>query len=225
MARASTAKTPVVTGIKNKAKEPAPIISSKKAKAEIQANAAKSKLDARKPGPLPKGKDVKNTSSGPPNKVEPPKRKPVELAYKGTARPAPAPAAPAYKGTMGMARKDGGKPRPDDRRRGPPISKYAAANRRNEYLDDDELDELDDDDDMSAYGRDEEDNYYSDASSDMEANLYEVDQEEELALRAAKNEDKAEQAKLDELERDKRARKQAALIKSLAEKKERRRFM
>ncbi|OJJ46637.1 hypothetical protein ASPZODRAFT_117274 [Penicilliopsis zonata CBS 506.65] len=117
-------------------------------------------------------------------------RKPEEPSYKGTARPSQ---TPAYRGTSGLpAKRD-----PNDRyRQGQ--SSYGRRSRGNEYLGTDEEDEGD------VY--DDHDDYYSDASSDMEAGLDDMESEEAAALAAAKREDEEEwraelAAKKDKLER------------------------
>ena len=101
------------------------------------------------------------------------KREPEELSYKGTSRPTQT-SEPAYRGTAGLPS-----------RRGPNDRKTSAANRSrmNEYLGTDEEDEGDYADDY--------DDYYSE-SSDMEAGLDDVEEEETSALKAARREDEEE---------------------------------
>jgi hypothetical protein len=117
-----------------------------------------------------------------------------EPSYKGTAKPTQTPEPPIYRGTAGLPSNRGGK----DRR-------YQSRNsRQNEYLGTDEEDEGD----LGGY-----DDYYSDASSDMEAGIDDVDREEAAALEYAKREDEKElraemAAKKEKLERQ---RKLAAL--------------
>lgn len=115
-------------------------------------------------------------------------------SYKGTAKPTQTPEPPAYRGTLGLPSNRGG----SDRRQ------QSRNPRQNEYLGTDEEDEGD-------YGG--HDDYYSDASSDMEAGIDDVDREEAAALEYAKREDEKElrlemAAKKEKLERQ---RKLAAL--------------
>jgi protein SPT2 len=117
------------------------------------------------------------------------KRKPVDLGYTGTARPKDKSAEPQYKGTMGLAR-------PGQTRKAP-VGQKEAASRYSRYADysDEELDE-----------EEEEVDYESDLS-DMEAGMFDVDEEEELALREAKKDDAKEKALENELKRQKQQRK------------------
>lgn len=115
-------------------------------------------------------------------------------SYKGTAKPTQTPEPPVYRGTAGLPSNRGG----SDRR------PQARNSRQNEYLGTDEEDEGD----LGDY-----DGYYSDASSDMEAGMDDVDREEAAALEFAKREDEKElraemAAKKEKLERQ---RKLAAL--------------
>ncbi|KAE8390772.1 hypothetical protein BDV23DRAFT_154327 [Aspergillus alliaceus] len=105
------------------------------------------------------------------------KREPEELSYKGTSRPTPSTAVPEYKGTAGIpARRP-----PDDRKAQVRAGKRS---RMDEYLGTDEEDEGD-----YADGYDD---YYSDASSDMEGGFDDVENEEAAALAAARKEDEEE---------------------------------
>lgn len=115
-------------------------------------------------------------------------------SYKGTAKPTQTPEPPTYRGTAGLPSNRGG----SDRRH------QSRNSRQNEYLGTDEEDEGD----LGGY-----DDYYSDASSDMEAGMDDVDREEAAALEFAKREDEKElrqemAAKKEKLERQ---RKLAAL--------------
>ncbi|KAK1148682.1 hypothetical protein N8T08_008567 [Aspergillus melleus] len=105
------------------------------------------------------------------------KREPEELAYKGTAKPPPTPALPAYRGTAGLP----SRANPNDRKA---QGRGAGRSRMNEYLGTDEEDEGDYADDY--------DDYYSDASSDMEGGFEDVVEEEAKALAAARREDDEE---------------------------------
>lgn len=141
-------------------------------------------------------REAKARSAGRPYKPLPgskppkPARKtasPVEPSYKGTAKPTPkAPEMPAYRGTAGLASNR----KHNDR----------GKRRMNEYLGTDEEDEGD----YGGY-----DDYYSDASSDMEAGFDDQETEEAAALRFARQEDEKEQrmeeaAKQAKLERQKK---------------------
>jgi len=113
-----------------------------------------------------------------------------ESGYKGTARPPPQQSS--YKGTSGLASR---KPPPSagDRHR---------SRKEDRYLDTDEedIDEEDEYPEDDAGG-------YSDASSDMEAGVFDVDEEENRALRAAKQEDEEELRRENLLKREKEERK------------------
>ncbi|KAJ5787730.1 hypothetical protein N7457_002720 [Penicillium paradoxum] len=116
-------------------------------------------------------------------------------SYKGTAKPTQTSETPAYRGTAGLPSSRG----QNDRRH------QSRNSRQNEYLGTDEEDEGD-------YGAGYDD-YYSDASSDMEAGMDDMDREEAAALKFAKQEDEEElrqemAAKKEKLERQ---RKLAAL--------------
>jgi hypothetical protein len=110
------------------------------------------------------------------------KREREESSYKGTARPTATPAGPTYKGTAGLAsrRGDGSANNSRDKAR----SRNAPASRRDDYLGTDEEDE--------GEGYYDEDDYYSDESSDMEAGIIDVEQEEQETLQLAKREDEME---------------------------------
>ncbi|OQE41867.1 hypothetical protein PENCOP_c004G04946 [Penicillium coprophilum] len=117
-----------------------------------------------------------------------------EPSYRGTAKPTQTPEPPTYRGTAGLPSSRSG----NDRRH------QSRNSRQNEYLGTDEEDEGD----FGGY-----DDYYSDASSDMEAGIDDVDREEAAALEYAKREDEKElraemAAKKEKLERQ---RKLAAL--------------
>lgn len=139
-----------------------------------------SKKPGVSPGATAKRNDVKLISD-----ASAKKREPDENAYKGTARSAP----PAYKGTANLPAQH--KDARRDRRRAPP---------RDEYLATDEEDEGD------FYGGYED--YYSDASSDMEAGYEDMEEEEYAALRAAQKEDLEDIRKEAEAKKAKLQRKQ-----------------
>ncbi|KAJ5105575.1 hypothetical protein NUU61_002922 [Penicillium alfredii] len=110
--------------------------------------------------------------TAPPGKPSPKKRDTEAPSYKGTAKPSQSLDMPAYRGTAGLPSKRGANDRQNGKR-----------SRVNEYLGTDEEDEGD-------YG--DYDDYYSDASSDMEAGLDDVENEEAVALKNAKREDEEE---------------------------------
>ena len=108
------------------------------------------------------------------------RRTPEAPVYKGTARPTQSLAPPSqleYRGTAGLPSRHGQSVRKGQ----PPRAKRS---RNDEYLGTDEEDEGD-------YG-DEQDDYYSESSADMEAGMEDVEEEEEKALSAARKEDERE---------------------------------
>jgi len=109
-------------------------------------------------------------------------RKPVDVGYKGTMR-----SQPVYRGTM----QSGGNvaPRKPAGQRAP---------KRDEYARWSDVDEED---------FDEEDDYGSDASSDMEARMDEIDLEEERTTKLARKEDEEALREENELKRQKLERK------------------
>ena len=109
-----------------------------------------------------------------------PAKKPVEVGYKGTARPASAPATSSRNGTPAVK----AKPNP-------------AKGRYDGYADWDELSDMED----------EEEDYASDASSDMEGGIWDVEEEEQIALKVAKKEDAEALAEENRLKREKEERK------------------
>lgn len=120
------------------------------------------------------------------------KREPEEPTYKGTSRPTQAPTAPEYRGTAGLPSKRD----PNAARQRP-----GKLSRMDDYLGTDEEDEGD-------YA-DDNDDYYSDESSDMEARLDDVEDEEAAALKFARREDEEEwqaelAAKKEKMERKKK---------------------
>ncbi|KAL2364633.1 hypothetical protein RJZ56_002399 [Blastomyces dermatitidis] len=119
-----------------------------------------------------------------------------ESEYKGTARPPSAPPVLEYKGTSGLPSR-----RASSHGRG--TKKGSRAPVRDEYLGTDEEDEGDFYDDYDEAG------YYSGESTDMEAGLMDVEEEEQRAFRAAKLEDEQERlaelaAKREKMERKKK---------------------
>ncbi|KAI9722605.1 MAG: hypothetical protein M1812_001536 [Candelaria pacifica] len=126
------------------------------------------------------------------------KRRPsADISYKGTARPKPD--ALAYRGTMNRPAPKPIKPASDDRysdrSRSTSVARQGPKTRYADYSDEDEDEE------------EEEGDYDSEGSSDMEAPLHEVDEEEELAERAAKKEDQKEAMEEARLKREKEEKK------------------
>lgn len=178
-------------------------IPTKKERLALKAEASAAK--GKKSGVVPAAKatDVKGEAS----KVQ---RKPADVGYQGTARPAKAPAPIAYKGTA----------RPQaaaapSSRGGTPAAKpkpKQEKGRYDGYADWSDLDDIEDD---------EEDDYASDASSDMEGGMWDVEKEEQEALKFAKKEDAealAEEMRL-KREKEEKKRKLLALSKAAAAKK------
>ncbi|KAJ5176117.1 Chromatin SPT2 [Penicillium canariense] len=124
------------------------------------------------------------------------RRSPEALSYKGTAKPSQTPEPPVYRGTAGQQSHRG----TNDRR---PHGKR----RMDEYLGTDEEDE------GEYRNLGDYDDFYSDASSDMEAGFDDMRHEEDVALKSARKEDEEElrremAAKKEKMERQ---RKLAAL--------------
>jgi len=132
--------------------------------------------------------------------VSPGKRGDQPRVPKVARPPLHAPAA-SYKGTMGTTAN-----RQQDRAR-------RKQNRRDEYLGTDEEDLSDE----GSYGQDDEKDYGSDVSSDMEAGAFELDEEENKTLRAAKEEDAQQLALEARLKREKEERRRR--LASLANKR------
>ena len=201
MARQKAATTPIGI-ITHKPKEK---LSSKK-ELELQKQAMKAKKAGT--GKMPRSAPTSNRSSPAPQKkgVESPSKtataKPV--AYQGTAKPK---AQPAYKGTM--------KPLPSCTSKQKTISTASDVTRRRSISD---LRRRSEDDES---GDEEEDSYVSEEDySDMEAGFEDVEEEDEKAARIAKKEDEYEKMMLDELARQKEAKKKR--LAAMAEKARRR---
>ncbi|EXJ88172.1 hypothetical protein A1O1_05100 [Capronia coronata CBS 617.96] len=153
-------------------------VAERRRQEEEKAKAAKAT-----PGARPAlGKQGMSRSASPAKKTDQPR------VPKAPRPPLHAPAS--YKGTIGTAAT---RPRQQDRRR---------RNKYDEYLGTDEEDASE-----GSYGRGEEDDYESDASSVMEAGAFEVDEEEQRALRAAREEDARELALEAQLKREKEERR------------------
>lgn len=154
--------------------------------------------DRPRPGARPnpnKGDKRRSTS---PVKVD--KERPRML--KPPAPPLNAPRAiPNYKGTLGMGRSAAA---PSQR------EKVKKPRRADEYLATDEEDEGD-------FTEGEADDYWSDASSDnMEAGAFDLEQEEQMALKAARDDDARELALENQLKREKEERRKR--LEALAKK-------
>lgn len=131
-------------------------------------------------------------------------KKRPESSYKGTAKPARP--ISSYKGTAGLPSKHRASSA-DSRQKG-----SKAPTKYDEYLGTDEEDEEDDGDERVV-----DDHYGSDASSDMEAGAFDVEQEENRALREAKADDAKETALENKLKREKEERRRR--LEALAKKR------
>ena len=132
------------------------------------------------------------------------KRKATEVGYQGTARPNKKPNDVGYSGTARPANA------PSFLNRGGSSASKSKSNsskgRYDGYADWDDLDAED--------GGEEEEDYESDMSSDMEGGLWDVEEEENKALRAAKQEDADALAEETALKRAKEERKRKLLAMS-----------
>jgi hypothetical protein len=191
------------------AKPEPPKIMSKKER-DAARLAAKSGGKGKKPltGAPGRATDPKTVAAATPQE----KRKPADLGYSGTARPAKKPVEVGYKGTARSgpaaatpATRPGASAAAVKKKAKPAQDRYAG------YANWSDLDEMDD----------EEDDYASDASSDMEGGIWDVEKEEAEALKAAKREDAAALAEENALKREKeeRRRKLAAMNKAAAAKR------
>jgi hypothetical protein len=184
-AKAAQSKAPVQAGILRHQAGPKERLTKVERKRRMEEERAKHK----------EARSGKKTAPEGPARNKPPRQRDTEgPSYKGTAKPTQTPEPPAYRGTLGLPSQRGAHDRRHQSRNG----------RQNEYLGTDEEDEGD----YGGY-----DDYYSDASSDMEAGIDDVDREEAAALKFAKREDEEElrqemAAKKEKLERQ---RKLAAL--------------
>jgi len=133
-----------------------------------------------------------------------PGKKPKEARTIKPPRPPLAAPTSTYKGTMGQPAQRppaSAQSRGKDGRRS---SKY------DEYLGTDEEDEVDDDEIEDEIG------YGSDASSNMEAGAFDIDEEERVALQKAKEDDARELALENKLKREKEERRKR--LQALADK-------
>jgi SPT2 chromatin protein len=181
----------LVGQIKHQATQKERISKSERRKREEGEKAMKTKLGKQ---PQHNSKVEKRVRS------EPSKRS--ESSYKGTAKPAPP--VSSYKGTAG---------RPSQHLASSAGARHKASKqppRYDEYL---ATDEEDEGDEIEMGGVDG--GYGSDSSSDMEADAFDVEEEENRALREAKADDAREIALENKLKREKeeRRRKLEALAK------------
>ncbi|KAL5113465.1 hypothetical protein ACEQ8H_008657 [Pleosporales sp. CAS-2024a] len=138
----------------------------------------------------------------------PEKKKSVEVGYQGTARPLKQPVQAGYKGTARPASVPA-----STSRNGTPAARskpQPAKGRYDGYADWSDLDDMEDEED-----------YDSEGSSDMEGGVWDLQEEEQLALKAAKQEDAEALAEENRLKREKeeRKRKLLALEKKAAAKR------
>ena len=185
-AKEKDATKPVAPPIKH---EPTKILSRK------ERLALKAEASAGAKGKKPVGAVLPSRTLG--SKADPPKdkKKTVDVGYQGTARPAKKPVEVGYKGTARPANAPA-----TSSRNGTPALKQKpnpAKGRYDGYADWDDLDDMDD----------EEDDYASDASSDMEGGVWDVEEEEQMALKVAKKEDAEALAEENRLKREKEERK------------------
>lgn len=127
-----------------------------------------------------------------------------ESSYKGTAKPAPQ--MSSYKGTAGLPSQH--RPSSADARR----NAGKKSTRYDEYLGTDEEDEGE-----GTEVAEMDDGYGSDASSDMEADAFDVEEEESRALREARADDAKEMALENKLKREKEERRRR--LEALAKKR------
>lgn len=204
MARAKEAqqsKVPSQVGtIKHQATEKIKVSKLAERKKEEQEK-AKTPAQAQPLKPGPKGKiDPRRRSTSPVKKGE----SSTPKQAKAPRPPLHGPPPPAYKGTMNTAPK---KPRPELQKK--------KSSRYDEYLG---TDEEEDDDDEGGYGYGGSDEYYSgDESDDMEGGFDDLEAEERLAEKAAREDDARELALENRLKREKMERKQK--LAALAQKK------
>ena len=205
-AKANVAAKPAAPPVKSEA----PKILTRKER-EAARLEAKSAGKGKKPlvGTSARATDTKTGATG----AAPEKRKPADLGYQGTARPAKKPVEIAYKGTARAAPAATPTARPGA---AAAIKKkpQAPKGRYDGYADWSDLDDEDLEDE-------EEDGYGSDASSDMEGGIWDVEREEAEALKAARQEDAAALAEENRLkrEKDERKKKLAAMNKAAAAKR------
>ena len=137
------------------------------------------------------------------------RRKPADVGYQGTARTVKKPADTGYKGTARPTAGLTGKPSPSDRSRSTSLTakgKPKPQARWGGYASWSDEDEM----------LEEEDDYESDMSEDMEGGMWDLEQEEALALKAAKKEDAEALREEEEHKRAKEERKRKLMAMSKA---------
>lgn len=122
---------------------------------------------------------------------EPEKKKSADLGYQGTMRPSPR--EPTYQGTMNKGSTLKSRSGSYDRSRSASLGARPPPKRYTYYEEDDDMEE--------------EEDYDSEGSSDMEAGVFDVDREEQQALRIARREDELALKEEEELKRKKLERK------------------
>ncbi|KAK8168487.1 hypothetical protein BKA80DRAFT_267043 [Phyllosticta citrichinensis] len=161
---------------------------SKKEKLAHEAEAKAKQGTGPPPRTVQKGQakvpESKNTKPS-----EPEKKKSADLGYQGTMRPSPR--EPTYQGTMNKGSALKSRSGSYDRSRSASLGARPPPKRYTYY---------DEDDDME-----EEEDY--DSESDMEAGVFDVDREEQEALRIARREDELALKEEEELKRKKLERK------------------
>ena len=183
-AKASQSRPPPVGVISHKPRDKIAI--SHKKEMKLKKNAIKNKKLAIKAGESRPGSSDSLSSSSAPMSSD--LRKNPQSVYKGTAK---AHVKPTYKGTMKAGFAVALKPSLRDR------DSQVSRNHYDEYAatDEDDLDDVEGDDDGS------------DESEDMEAGFSDVEQEEDLAAKAAKKEDEKEARLEAKLKSEKEERK------------------
>ena len=183
-AKASQSKAPAVGVISHKPRDKITI--SHKKELKMKKNAIKNRKLGIKTGGSRPGSSGSLSSSPAPMSSD--VRKAPQPVYKGTAK---AHVKPTYQGTMKAGSTAASKPTTRDR------DGQISRNRYNEYAatDEDDLDDI------------EEDEYGSDESEDMEAGFSDVEEEESVAIKAAKKEDENEARLEARLKNEKEERK------------------
>ncbi|KAI9740562.1 MAG: hypothetical protein M1834_005143 [Cirrosporium novae-zelandiae] len=210
-AKAAQAAPAQVGVIKHKAKEKL----TRKERLAQEAEAARAAKEARHQKPT--GGQAKPLTNGRLQEIGPIKKKqPASFGYKGTARPRPdatgtsertarpRPEMPAYKGTMNRASSVPSRDRdPPSRRK----TAYASTTSSRDRSDDDVGQVPGGRYRYASYSDEEEEEYESEELSDMEAGADEIEEEEALALRAAKREDEEALKEEQRLKAEKLAKK------------------
>ncbi|KAF2013283.1 hypothetical protein BU24DRAFT_452219 [Aaosphaeria arxii CBS 175.79] len=183
--------------------EPTKILTKK------EREALRAAAKGKQPGPAnqkagPKGADAKQTDVK--NK---PQEKGKSVGYQGTARPMKKPIEVGYKGT---AKPASATPGPSGKAGAMPTTKAKQtqqSKRYDGYANWSDLDDMEDDEEDYDSGED---------LSDMEGGIWDVEDEEQLALKAARKEDAEALAEENEHRRQKeeRKRKLAAMAKAAA---------